>query len=264
MNEAHNHYDSQSFKLFAFYANPATLSELIRNDVDGVVIDWERKGKDLRQQLYDTQISEHQSDDLRKVQQEKPKCIVCRINAFHADSISEINLAIACGANEILLPMVTKTKEVEQVIELANGRVKVGVMLETIEALAIAQELNDLPVHRFYVGLNDLAIQRGTRNIFLPFIDGLLDELRPKITRDFGVGGLTHPSLGNPIPCRYLIDRMKYYQCSFAFLRRSFYRDLNQFSMEDIFSALSKEFSGEVKEVHWDQEAQKLFNLALI
>ncbi len=233
-------------ELFAFHSNEEKLSELIKSGIDGIVVDWERKGKEMRQRLYNTQISVHDTSDLVLVHGQKPKKIICRINPYSDSTPAEIELAIRHGADEILLAMVRTVHEAEQAIEHVDGRVKVGLMLETQEALDIASDLDQLPVHRFFVGLMDLSIQRKSRNIFVPFIDGTLDELRPKISKKFGVAGLTHPLLGSPIPCKYLIDRMKYYQCTFAFLRRSFYRDLSQYPIRRILEALSDEFRKDV------------------
>ena len=255
---------SDSMDFFAFYSNPERLQVLIDGGIDGIVVDWERKGKELRQKLYDTQISVHHTADLKLVHQQNPNQIICRINPPNPESNTEIDLAIDHGADEILLPMVQTVQEVEKILTHTDGRIKVGLMLETEEALAIAADLDQLPVHRFFVGLNDLSIQRGTRNIFYPFLDGTLDELRPKITKQFGVAGLTHPQLGDPIPCKYLVNRMKYYQCSYAFLRRSFYRDLEHYTARDILLALSEIFGQEIDQKEWSEEVRSLFQQELI
>ncbi len=244
---------SFNFELFAFYANPEKLTELIASEIDGIVIDWERKGKELRQGLYNTQISEHHMEHLQLVKARNPRQIICRINPVNPESETEIELAIDHGADEILIPMVRTVKEVEQVLKFTENRVKVGLMLETEESLKAAIELNDLPVYRFFVGLNDLSIQRGVRNIFTPFMDGTLEELRPKITKHFGVAGLTHPLLGDPIPSKYLFNLMKHYKCSYAFLRRSFYRDLEQFSVSGMLDAMKYEFEKEMEKMAWNE-----------
>jgi hypothetical protein len=77
-----------------------------------------------------------------------------------------------------------------------------------------------------YVGLNDLAIQRGCANIFTALIDGTLERIRRPFVVRFGFGGLTLPDCGHPIPCRLLMGEMSRLHCDFSFLRRSFRRDM--------------------------------------
>jgi hypothetical protein len=77
-----------------------------------------------------------------------------------------------------------------------------------------------------YIGLNDLAIERGASTIFEPVVDGTIDELRRLFSIPFGFGGLTLPDRGSPVPCRLLIAELTRLACSFSFLRRSFHRDI--------------------------------------
>ena len=77
-----------------------------------------------------------------------------------------------------------------------------------------------------YLGLNDLAIERGTRNIFAAVADGMVERVREAFRAPFGFAGLTLPDAGFPIPCRLLIGEMARLGCQFSFLRRSFHRDI--------------------------------------
>ena len=206
-----------------------------------LLLTWENEGKTNRQSLYDTQVNEHTFDDLSLVSSHNLPNIICRINGPGYWSTDEINRAIDLGATEILAPMIKEVREAEFVLNCVDNRVKVGLMLETNEALVIADQLDQLPIHRFFVGLNDLSIQRNSRNLFLPFTDGTIDTLRPKISRKFGVAGLTHPNAGTPIPCALLIQQMKKHKSSFGFLRRAFYKDLKTYGAEEIITALRQE-----------------------
>lgn len=231
------------FKIYAFYSNPNTLEELLVEGVDGIIVDWENKGKNFRQSIYNTQVNKHTVADLAYVAQQNPTDLICRINGPNHWSVKEIEQAIDLGATEILVPMIKNMEQVEFILEQVNGRIKIGLMLETMEAIAIVEQLNKLPICRFFVGLNDLAIQRKSRNIFLPFADGSIKDLRPKITKDFGIAGLTHPESGKPVPCSLLIKQMKNYRASFGFLRRSFYKDLANYSINEILTALRAVFN---------------------
>jgi len=78
-----------------------------------------------------------------------------------------------------------------------------------------------------YVGLNDLAISRGTPCIFTALTDGTVERLREAFAdTPFGFGGLTVVELGHPIPCLRLLEEMARLRSSFTFLRRSFRRDI--------------------------------------
>jgi len=90
----------------------------------------------------------------------------------------------------------------------------------------MVKELARLPVSRVYVGLNDLAIERKTPNIFTAVADGTVERIRRAFPVPFGFGGLTLPDRGHPIPCRLLIGEMARLPCDFSFLRRSFHRDI--------------------------------------
>ncbi len=196
--------------------------------IDGLVVDWERLGKSRRQVGADTHISEDKPHDLWRVRRQYDGLIVVRINNAPSDMRSEINLACRLGADEVLVPMVRNESEVETALDLARGRVGVGVMIETPEALGIAAALDALPVTRFFVGLNDLAICQRRSNIFEPVVDGTISALRASInSKPFGFGGLTDPDLGWPIPNCLLLAAMVDGGCDFTFLRRSFLRDVN-------------------------------------
>lgn len=124
--------------------------------------------------------------------------------------------------------MVRTTTEVERVLDWVAGRAGVGILVETCAAVAIAEQLARLPLSRVYVGLNDLAIDRGQKNIFAALADGTVEHLRKVFQVPFGFGGLTLPHRGYPVPCRLLIAEMARLGTNFSFLRRSFKRDVGE------------------------------------
>lgn len=234
--------ETNVFELWVFYSNPQLLMEIDAEKPAGFVVDLEKKGKYLRQKLYDTQISEHSIRDLKKARQLTNAKVITRINPQTRLNKDEINEVLDAGADELLIPMVESVEEIEKVLATVNDRAEVGIMLETNKALQIASELDKLPLSRFYVGLNDLAIENRQHNIFTPMIDGTIEDLRAKVSKKFGIAGLTHPNFGYPIPCAMLIRMMIALDCSFGILRRSFYRDLAKASTQEIFSALRESF----------------------
>jgi hypothetical protein len=214
-----------SFDLFLFSTDPATVVRHAAAGVDGFIVDWERIGKDARQAGADTEINPDTAEDLRRVRAATRARVLCRLNAFGPWTPSEMEDAVSGGADEVLLPMVRDPSEVAQAIGLAQGRCGVGILIETVDAVRAARDLARLPLGRVYVGLNDLAIERKSRSIFEPLVDGVVDGIRPFFEVPFGLAGLTVPEGGEPIPCRLLVGAMARLGCSFSFLRRSWRRD---------------------------------------
>jgi hypothetical protein len=194
--------------------------------VHGFIVDWERNGKAARQAGANTEINGHTVADLRRVRAATDALVVCRINGPGATTGEEIELAIDAGADELLLPMVRWPDEVETVLRQVDGRCGVGILIETVTAVAQVEDFAHLPLSRVYVGLNDLAIERRSPTIFDAVCDGTVERLRHCFTVPFGFAGLTLPEAGSPIPCRLLIGEMIRLGCAFSFLRRSFHRDM--------------------------------------
>lgn len=216
---------NRTFELFLFTREPDLATRAVAAGVDGIVIDWEQVGKYDRQASADTEINKDTVEDLRRVRAATCSRILCRINAVGDSTASEVEVAVAAGADELLLPMVRRREDVERVLDFARGRVGVGILIETVEAVEGAYELGELPISRVFVGLNDLAIERGTPSIFSALVDGTVDGVRAAFSVPVGVAGLTVPEAGDPLPCRLLIGELARLRCEYTFLRRSFRRD---------------------------------------
>ncbi len=220
--------DPESFEMFLFATEERNVVSAVDAGISGLVVDWETDGKYDRQKEADTQINWDSPETLRSVRSFTDATILCRINGNSSfqKCKEEIRLALAGGASEILLPMVRTVEEVESVLEVVDGRCGVGILIETQEAVELADALGTLPLSRVYVGLNDLAIDRKSQTIFSAMVDGTVDYVRKCISVPFGVAGLTLPGCGDPIPSILLFSEMARLQCSFTFLRRSFTRDI--------------------------------------
>jgi hypothetical protein len=217
---------SRPFSLLLFSVDPVVIRESVRAGVDGIVVDWERAGKRDRQNRADTEVNLHTVDDLRLVRKATDALVVCRVNAPHAGSPGEVERAIAAGADELLVPMIRRVGDAERMLDLANGRCRVGILIETEDAVRLAGQLGALPLARVYVGLNDLAIDRGAPTIFDAVVDGTVADVRRACPMPFGFGGLTRLDAGRPVPCRLLVAEMARLDTQFSFLRRSYYRDM--------------------------------------
>jgi hypothetical protein len=213
------------FSLVYFSTNPERIAEAVAAGIDTIIVDRETLGKVDRQAGADTQVNRDTMDDLRRVRQATQGPVACRINRFHESTAREVEEALAAGAGEVFLPMVRTVSEVESALRLVAGRCALSILVETTAAVACSHRLARLPVSRVYVGLNDLAIDRGSVNIFDSVADGTVEQVRREFSVPFGFGGLTLPDRGSPIPACLLIGEMARLDCSFSFLRRSFERD---------------------------------------
>lgn len=193
----------------------------------GVVVDWERRGKVARQAGADTQINADSPADLAAVRAAQGGVVLCRVNRWSAWTPAEIDLAVKLGADEILLPMVRRPEEVDAALDVVAGRCRLGILVETAEAVRRVDELVARPLARIYLGLNDLMIDRGGSTLFAPLVDGTVDQVAAAAigAAPFGVAGLTIPEGGRPVPCRLVLGALARVGASFTFLRRSFWAD---------------------------------------
>ncbi len=215
-------------ELFAFSADPSYARRVVDAGATGVVVDWERRGKRQRQIGADTQVNGDTPAQLAAVRDATPGRVLCRVNGWGDWAPAEIDLAVALGADEVLLPMVRRPEEVDAALEVVAGRCGLGILIETTDAVRRAEELLSRPVSRVYVGMNDLMIDRGRVCLFEALVDGTVDHLSAVAAGHgvpFGVAGLTVPEGGHPIPCRLLAAALADAAASFTFLRRSFHAD---------------------------------------
>jgi hypothetical protein len=227
------HEAMSDFSLALFSTDTSVVGAATAAGVEMIVVDWEFRGKSARQAGADTEINSDTAEDLRRVRAATAATVVCRVNQSGDWTAEEVDLAIDCGADEILLPMVRTAAEVEHLLRIVDGRCKAGILIETLDAAACAADIATLPLSRVYFGLHDFAIDCRSSNIFLPMIDGTIERTRAHFDVPFGFGGLTLPDRGAPIPSTLLLGEMIRLGCSFSFLRRSFHRDLVSTTMAD-------------------------------
>jgi hypothetical protein len=226
------------FDLYLFSTSERAVQEAVEAGVDGIVIDWENAGKPERQAGADTQVNYDSPEDLARVRRCTNARVLCRINGFSHTTADEVERAIDGGADELLLPMVRSADEIRTTLDLVSERVDLGILVETREAVADVETLVRLPICRVFVGLNDLAIDRGLQNIFESVADGTVESVRDSCHLPFGFAGLTLPHRGSPIPCRLLINEMARLRCDFSFLRRSFYADVERTTITEAVPAI--------------------------
>ncbi len=212
--------------LFLFTVDPSWGRDVVAAGAAGIVVDWERRGKERRQLGEGTQINADTAADLARMRAATDGRLLCRINGSGSWTGGEVEEAIACGADEILLPMVRTPEEIDRTLDLVAGRCGLGILVETQDAVDRARELADRRLSRVYVGLNDLRIDRRSDQLFRPLVDGTVDGVRGLVAQPFGVGGLTLPGRGFPVSSDLLAAELVRTGADFTFLRRSFTADM--------------------------------------
>ena len=212
--------------LFLFTVDPRWGSAVVAAGAAGIVVDWERRGKERRQLGEGTQINSDTPDDLARMRAATDGRLLCRVNGYGPWTGAEVDEAIARGADEVLLPMVRTPEEVDRTLDLVAGRCGLGILIETQDAVARAAALARRPLSRIYVGLNDLRIDRRSDQLFAPLADGTVDAVRAEVAVPFGVGGLTLPGGGFPVPSDLLAAELVRTGADFTFLRRAFTADM--------------------------------------
>ncbi len=212
--------------LFLFTVDTAWGRDVLAAGAAGIVVDWERRGKHRRQRGEGTQINADTVEDLARMRAATDGRLLCRINGYGPWTAGEVDDALAAGADEIFLPMVRGTEEVDRTLDLVAGRCGLGILIETQDAVDQAAALARRPLARIYVGLNDLRIDRRSTELFRPLVDGTVDAVRAEVGQPFGVGGLTLLEGGSPVPSALLAAELVRMGTDFTFLRRSFTADM--------------------------------------
>ena len=219
-------------ELYLFTVDPVRAARAFQAGAAGVIVDWEHRGKERRQQGEGTEVNAHTADDLVRVRSATGGRVLCRVDAAGPHTAAQVDLAVALGADEVLLPMVRRPEHVDLALDAAAGRCGVGILVETQEAVQRVDELARRPLSRVYLGLNDLRIDRGSTSLFAPLLDGTADAVRRSVRVPFGVAGLTRVGAGSPVPTRLLAAELARLDASFTFLRRSFTADVAVHEMD--------------------------------
>ena len=213
-------------ELYLFTVEPDRADRVVRAGAAGVVVDWEHRDKERRQEGEGTEVNAHTPADLARVRAGTGGRVLCRVDAAGPHTPAQVRLAADLGADEVLLPMVRQPEDVDLALAAADGRCGVGILVETQDAVERVDELARRPLSRVYLGLNDLRIDRGSTSLFAPLVDGTADAVRRAVHVPFGVAGLTRIGQGAPVPTRLLAAELARLDAAFTFLRRSFTADV--------------------------------------
>ena len=167
-------------KLMYITNDPAVAKIAADAGVDRIFIDMEVLGKAERQGGMDTVQSHHTPEDIAKVRAAigDQAEIMARVNPLNPNSQTEIDDAIANGADVIMLPMWRTADDLRQLVHMVNGRAKVMPLLETDTAAEHLPEALAVPgIDQMHIGLNDLHLCYHQRFMFQLLTDDTVDSL---------------------------------------------------------------------------------------
>lgn len=192
---------SMYMKLMYITNNPVVARIAENAGVDWIFIDMEVIGKAFRQSGLNTVQNHHTVDDIKRIRKaiKKSKLLV-RVNPIHdavdnyPSSKDEIDASIEAGADILMLPYFKTVEEVKTFIRLVNGRAKTLLLLETVEAANLIDEILEVPgIDMIHLGLNDMHLELGMKFMFELLADGTVERLGDKIKAKgipFGFGGI--------------------------------------------------------------------------
>lgn len=185
-----------------YITNKPAVAEIAEQaGVDWIFLDMEFIGKDARQGGLDTVQNHHTVKDVANIKAAVKKAkVLVRVNPIHEalpdypSSKDEIDATIKAGADIVMLPFFKTVEEVKQFISFVNGRAKTLLLMETVEAANLADEILEVPgIDMIHLGLNDMHLELGMKFMFELLANGTVEKLGNKIKAKgipFGFGGI--------------------------------------------------------------------------
>jgi len=228
-----------NLRLLLFTTDPDG-AELAENaGVDGIIVDWEKKGKERRQRGHDTEINTDTKDDVGRLKSRIEIPIVVRVNPLGSETRQEIRAALNHGAEGLMLPMAKEVEEVAQFVDMVGDAAFTIVQIETQSLVENCEGLREIPWDAAYIGLNDLMISRDGSWIWEALFDGTVDFIFDCLSdRVVGFAGATVIGGGAPIPFTKLLREMGRLGCQMTFLRRTFRREIQGRDMHSEIKAI--------------------------
>lgn len=188
-------------KLMYITNKPAVAKIAEQAGVDWIFLDMEFIGKDVRQGGLDTVQNHHTVKDVANIKAAVKKAkVLVRVNPIHEalpdypSSKDEIDATIKAGADIVMLPFFKTVEEVRQFISYVDGRAKTLLLMETVEAANLVDEILEVPgIDMIHLGLNDMHLELGMKFMFELLANGTVEKLGNKIKAKgipFGFGGI--------------------------------------------------------------------------
>ena len=185
-----------------YITNKPAVAEIIEQaGIDWIFLDMEFIGKNARQGGLDTVQNHHTVKDVASVKAAvKTAKVLVRVNPIHEtlsdypSSEDEIEASIEAGADILMLPFFKTVEEVKEFVRLVDGRAQTLLLLETVEAASIIDEILEVSgIDMIHIGLNDMHLELGMKFMFELLANGTVEKLGEKIKSKgipFGFGGI--------------------------------------------------------------------------
>ena len=253
-----------SLKLMYITNNPTVAKIAECTGVDRIFVDMEYIGKEKRQAGLDTVKSRHTINDIKLIRSQIDQAdLLVRINPIHKKtmeymgSFEEINSAIDAGADILMLPMFRTLEEIKTFIDIINGRVKTMLLVETVEAMNLIEEIIQIKgIDEIHIGLNDLHLALNKKFMFELLVEGTVEKLCNVISKakiPYGFGGIARLGYGD-LPAEYVIAEHYRLGSSMAILSRSFC-NVNKLENKDEIESIFKRGVSEIR--NWEKKVDK-------
>jgi len=185
-----------------YITNKPAVAEIAEQaGVDWIFLDMEFIGKDARQGGLDTVQNHHTVKDIANIKAAVKKAkVLVRVNPIHEalldypSSKDEIDASIEAGADILMLPFFKTVDEVKDFIKYVDGRAKTLLLMETVEAANLVDEILEVSgIDMIHLGLNDMHLELGMKFMFELLANGVVEKLGNKIKSKgipFGFGGV--------------------------------------------------------------------------
>lgn len=221
-----------ALKLMYITNKPEVAKIAEASGVDWIFLDMEFIGKDARQGGLDTVQNHHTVKDVANIKAAVKKAkVLVRVNPIH-DALSnypsskdEIDATIKAGADIVMLPFFKTVEEVKQFINYVDGRAKTLLLMETVEAANLVDEILEVPgIDMIHLGLNDMHLELGMKFMFELLANGTVEKLGDKIKANgipFGFGGIATLD-GGALPGSMVLKEHVRLSSSMVIVSRSF------------------------------------------
>ncbi|WP_209316391.1 aldolase/citrate lyase family protein [Halomonas salinarum] len=238
--------------------SPEIAAFIEQHGVARIFLDQEVLGKAERQGHLDTHKAAHSLQEIASVAKVLRYAeLMVRVNPWNPQSREEVEAALDCGAQRLMLPMFTRRYEVDAFLSLVAGRVPVTFLLETPQALARLP--NWLPLllagrDEVHIGLNDLSLGMGLDFLFEPLAGRLLEPAANLLNATgirWGVGGIARIGQGE-LPAETVLGEHMRLGSRWVILSRAFHQGVR--TVEQLIGTL--DFPAELAslreaEAHW-------------
>jgi 2-keto-3-deoxy-L-rhamnonate aldolase RhmA len=243
-----------TLKLMYITNKPAVAEIAEQAGVDWIFLDMEFIGKDARQGGLDTVQNHHTVKDIANIKAAVKKAkVLVRVNPIHEalldypSSKDEIDASIEAGADILMLPFFKTVDEVKDFIKYVDGRAKTLLLMETVEAANLVDEILEVSgIDMIHLGLNDMHLELGMKFMFELLANGAVEKLGNKIKSKgipFGFGGIATLD-GGALPGSMVLKEHVRLGSSMVIVSRSFCNTDIVTDLNEVKSIFDKGISG--------------------